>query len=101
MIKASAIAGAAAWTAPVIIDSIASPAAALSGGINLSGPSYAMIVFDKGGVRYVVKITKTVCSATGNGFGGDIPDGINFGTCSGTQFGTGSGKLVALSGTAI
>ena len=28
MIKASAIAGAAAWTAPVIIDSLASPAAA-------------------------------------------------------------------------
>ena len=30
MIKASAIAGAAAWTAPVIIDSLASPAAAQS-----------------------------------------------------------------------
>lgn len=32
MIKASAVAGAAAWTAPVIIDSLASPAAALSQG---------------------------------------------------------------------
>jgi hypothetical protein len=31
MIKASAIAGAAAWTAPVIIDSLASPAAAGTG----------------------------------------------------------------------
>ena len=31
MIKASAVAGAAAWTAPVIIDSLASPAAATSG----------------------------------------------------------------------
>ena len=30
MIKASALAGAAAWTAPVIIDSLASPAAAVS-----------------------------------------------------------------------
>src|SRR4051812_5464066 len=30
MIKASAVAGAAAWTAPVIIDSLASPAAASS-----------------------------------------------------------------------
>ena len=30
MIKASAVAGAAAWTAPVIIDSLASPAAAMS-----------------------------------------------------------------------
>lgn len=32
MIKASALAGAAAWTAPVIIDSLASPAAAASCG---------------------------------------------------------------------
>jgi len=31
LIKASAVAGAAAWTAPVIIDSLSSPAAALSG----------------------------------------------------------------------
>lgn len=31
MIRASAIAGAAAWTAPVIIDSLSSPAAAFSG----------------------------------------------------------------------
>ena len=31
MIKASAVAGAAAWSAPVIIDSLASPAAAASG----------------------------------------------------------------------
>jgi hypothetical protein len=31
MIKASAVAGAAAWTAPVIIDSLASPAAAATG----------------------------------------------------------------------
>jgi hypothetical protein len=33
MIKASAAAGAAAWTAPVIIDSLSSPAAAVSGGL--------------------------------------------------------------------
>ena len=31
MIQASAVAGAAAWTAPVIIDSLTSPAAARSG----------------------------------------------------------------------
>jgi hypothetical protein len=38
MIKASAVAGAAAWTAPVIVDSLSSPAAAASGntGINCS-----------------------------------------------------------------
>jgi hypothetical protein len=33
MIKASAAAGAAAWTAPVIIDSLSSPAAAISAGL--------------------------------------------------------------------
>ena len=33
MIKASAIAGAAAWTAPVIIDSLASPAAAAASSV--------------------------------------------------------------------
>jgi hypothetical protein len=32
MIKATAVAGAAAWTAPMIIDSLSSPAAAASGG---------------------------------------------------------------------
>src|SRR5947199_10678268 len=38
MIKAAGIAGAAAWTAPVIVDSLSSPAAAASGntGINCS-----------------------------------------------------------------
>ena len=56
MIKASAVAGAAAWTAPVIIDSLSSPAAALSGTINFNGASYAILVFDKGGTRYVLKI---------------------------------------------
>ncbi len=31
MIKGAAVAGAAAWTAPMIIDSLTSPAAAFSG----------------------------------------------------------------------
>jgi hypothetical protein len=39
MIKASAVAGAAAWTAPVIIDSLASPAAAAS---NCTGTAVTM-----------------------------------------------------------
>jgi hypothetical protein len=43
MIKASAVAGAAAWTAPVIIDSLSSPAAAGSGcniyWVKLCGPN--------------------------------------------------------------
>src|SRR4051812_2077926 len=49
MIKASAVAGAAAWTAPVIIDSLASPASALS-----AGGSYAC---SKGYVIYKVGTT--------------------------------------------
>src|SRR3954469_24181021 len=44
MIKASAVAGAAAWTAPVIIDSLSSPAAAASGALP-TGCSYALFVF--------------------------------------------------------
>src|SRR5439155_21213050 len=44
MIKASAIAGVGAWTAPVIIDSLASPAAAASGAFP-TGCSYALFGF--------------------------------------------------------
>ena len=79
LIKGAAVAGAAAWTAPMIVDSLISPAAALSGGINLSGPSYAMIVFDKGGSRYVLKITKSSCANT-NDFSGDIGN-FTIGSC--------------------
>ena len=45
MIKASAVAGAAAWTAPVIIDSLASPAAATSG---CTGNKYYMKLVGRG-----------------------------------------------------
>jgi hypothetical protein len=45
MIKASAVAGAAAWTAPVIIDSLASPAAAASG---CTGNKYYMKLVGRG-----------------------------------------------------
>ena len=103
MIKASAVAGAAAWTAPVIIDSLASPAAAISGGINFTGASYAIIVFDKGGVRYVLKIggnNPTTCTKTA-GFSGDVADNANIGTCKGTTFRIDGGDLEAASGTAI
>ena len=44
MIKASAIAGAAAWTAPVIIDSLASPAAAVLERCALTACSRAIYV---------------------------------------------------------
>jgi hypothetical protein len=45
MIKASAVAGAAAWTAPVIIDSLSSPAAAASG---CTGDKYYMKLVGRG-----------------------------------------------------
>src|SRR4051812_45903242 len=45
MIKASAVAGAAAWTAPVIIDSLSSPAAAASG---CTGNKYYMKLVGRG-----------------------------------------------------
>jgi hypothetical protein len=79
MIKASAVAGAAAWTAPVIVDSLASPAAAATcvpcgpsgaGGIGGSGgyPSSPVCNIDSpDGSRtwYVFKIQNTTCSSKG------------------------------------
>jgi hypothetical protein len=46
MIRASAVAGAAAWTAPVIIDSLASPASA--GSVLATGISHIDVVFRAG-----------------------------------------------------
>jgi hypothetical protein len=48
MIKASAVAGAAAWTAPMIVDSLSSPAAAGSGGSTI-GCSWVYVFFKKPG----------------------------------------------------
>src|SRR4051794_33308350 len=83
IIKASAIAGAAAWSAPVIIDSLASPAAAFSNSsYNLNGGiSWAMCVFDETvsgtTTRYAVQLDGTNCdnstlgsNDTGGAFGG-------------------------------
>jgi hypothetical protein len=70
MIRASAVAGAAAWTAPVIIDSLASPAAATSIPPGNLGCSYAMVVFTVTGSStvYVAKVGETgqSCQATGS-----------------------------------
>jgi len=64
MIKASAIAGAAAWTAPVIIDSLASPAAASSGALP-TGCSYALFVFYVSGQGpYIGRIQQGSASCT-------------------------------------
>jgi len=104
LIKASAVAGAAAWTAPMIIDSLSSPAAALSGTINFDGASYAIVVFDKGGTRYVLKIGDSndphACANTA-AFSGDVADNANIGTCHGSTFKIASGALTTVSGTAI
>jgi hypothetical protein len=66
MIKASAVAGAAAWTAPMIIDSLTSPAAAASGGALPTSCSYALIVFTFGGNTYVMKIQSGSASCAGD-----------------------------------
>jgi hypothetical protein len=70
MIKASAVAGAAAWTAPVIIDSLASPAAAGSvcqppGTINTSGAG-AIYQINGTGTYYFSWIPngQTTCAAS-------------------------------------
>src|SRR3954465_15423165 len=64
MIKAGAIAGAAAWTAPVIIDSLASPAAASSGALP-TGCSYALFVFYVNGQGpYIGRIQQGSASCT-------------------------------------
>jgi len=65
MIKAAGIAGAAAWTAPVIVDSLSSPAAATSGGLPTSC-SYALIVFTYNSNTYVMKIQSGSASCAGD-----------------------------------
>ena len=71
LIKASAVAGAAAWTAPVIIDSLASPAAAGSvcqppGTINTSGAGAIYQINHTGTVYFSwIPNGQTTCAATG------------------------------------
>jgi len=98
MIKASAIAGAAAWTAPVIIDSLASPAAAASVPCGPGTPnlSYGMIVYRIGSTYYTLKITGNTCSSD-NSTGGDASGALNF-TCGSLTF-TNPGTVVTVNGT--
>jgi hypothetical protein len=66
MIRNAAAAGAVAWTAPVIIDSLASPAAAATPGPGFPC-SYASIVFTIDGgspVAVKIKINTTTCELT-------------------------------------
>jgi hypothetical protein len=99
MIKGAAAAGVAAWTAPVILDSLMSPAAAASGPVLTSSLSYALIVFDYGGSRYVMKITggQATC-AGGSAFSGDVPDQA-LTACNNTTYAISGGNLVRTAGT--
>jgi hypothetical protein len=95
LIKASAAAGAAAWTAPVIIDSLASPAAAASG---CSGSSVTLswiwILYTVGGNYYITGFSNgdTACDV-----GGSNPHGAICDPCGANSFTLGdfSGALVA------
>jgi hypothetical protein len=84
MIKASAVAGAAAWTAPVIVDSLASPAAAASG---CSGPSVTLswiyVLYTVGGNYYITGFSTgdTVC-----GGGGSNTHAVTCANCAGGSF---------------
>jgi hypothetical protein len=98
MIKASAVAGAAAWTAPMIVDSLASPAAAASGcGPGTPNLSYGIIVYQIGSTYSTLKIAGNTCSAT-NGTSGDASGALDF-TCGSLTF-TNPGGTVTVNGTA-
>lgn len=64
LIKGAAAAGVAAWTAPVILDSLTSPAAAASGGLPTTC-SYALVVFKYySSGPYIMKIDRGSASCT-------------------------------------
>jgi len=97
LIKGAAVAGATAWTAPVIIDSLMSPAAAQSGGFPCS---YASIVFTKNGAGpYAVKIDHfaTTCTITNETSG----DNTFTASCNGTYSNTCSGNTICFDGSAV
>jgi hypothetical protein len=84
MIRASAIAGAGAWAAPVIVESLASPAAAASG---CSGStvtlSWIYVLYTVGGNYYVTGFSNggTTC-----GGGGSNTHAITCASCPGGSF---------------
>jgi hypothetical protein len=99
MIRASAVAGAAAWTAPMIVDSLASPAAAASVTCGPGTPnlSYGIIVYRIASTYFTVKIAGATCTAT-NATSADANDALNF-TCGDLTF-TNPGGVVTVNGTA-
>ncbi len=103
MIKASAIAGAAAWTAPVIVDSLSSPAAAASGSFP-TGCSYALFVFYVNGAGpYIARVGlgESVCSFS-NSTSND--DQFTAYSCNGHTYAGGNGTfndMIWQDGTAV
>lgn len=64
LIRGAAVAAATVWTAPMIIDSLTSPAAAASGGLPTTC-SYGLVVFKYGAAGpYVMKIDKGSASCS-------------------------------------
>jgi hypothetical protein len=74
LIKASALAGAGAWTAPLVIDSLSSPAAALSAGASLPC-SWTYVFFNKPGdsTVYYTGISGNTCNSGSSNNGSPDP----------------------------
>jgi hypothetical protein len=100
MIKASAVAGAAAWTAPVIIDSLSSPAAAASGntGINCSKSIVFFTIPTSPGTVYIAGFQDTSCQ-TCDCFGNWSGPNLGGGTCPHACFSCGGNTFRVNVGT--
>jgi hypothetical protein len=95
LIKGAAVAGVAAWTAPVIIDSLTSPAAASSGTSGLMC-SWVYVFFKVGGTTYYTGFSK---NGAGCGDGSSNNSNPICVPCNGSnytiaQFGGGEGGSV-------
>ena len=99
LIKRAAATGAVAWAAPTIIDSIASPAAAITGGFPCS---YVTIVYTLNGTGpFAIKIIQdaTTCQLTNATSG----DGTFTASCGGVTYdnNSGAGNPIRGDGTVI
>jgi hypothetical protein len=101
LIKGAALAGAAAWTAPMIIDSLSSPAAAVS--VTCDGKafncSYANVVFTiNGNGPYAVKIDGSGCSNDNHVSGGN--NAFSY-TCSNGTWSRCGSDQICLNGSVV
>ena len=101
LIRNAGIAGAAAWTAPVILDSVSSAALAVSPSGAGFPCSYATIVFTVAGnaQKYAVKIDKftTTCNIT-NSTSGDEDFSED---CNGTYDNAGGGNAIRFNAVVV